>query len=151
MNQPSDVRILQSEKVFSVPLVAAFALNGWNEIVKQRTDGLTGSCLEWSNDVIWAESEGRIVGVMVYAWLDWNREVWINIAYVIPERRGQGVYRSMFARLEEVAKEKKAASIATGIHDDNTRMIKLALVTGRQPQPTRTYRKKLNLEEATHE
>ena len=55
-----------------------------------------------------AELEGRPVGQLMttYEWSDWRNGVflWIQSAYVLPEYRGSGVFRSLFRHLEEIAR-----------------------------------------------
>jgi GNAT superfamily N-acetyltransferase len=55
-----------------------------------------------SRGVYWvAEEAGRIVGMLLTTpeWSDWRAGwvLWIQSVYVIPEARGQGVFRDMYA------------------------------------------------------
>lgn len=56
-----------------------------------------------------AESEDRIVGSLMITkeWSDWRNGLfwWIQSVYVIPEFRRQGVYRSMYQTIQDMAKE----------------------------------------------
>lgn len=51
-----------------------------------------------------AEAAGRIVGCLMITpeWSDWRNGtvLWIQSLYVIPEQRGQGVYRALYEHLQ---------------------------------------------------
>ena len=52
-----------------------------------------------------AKEDGQTLGslMITYEWSDWRamRVWWIQSLYVVPERRRQGIFRRMFAWLEE--------------------------------------------------
>lgn len=55
-----------------------------------------------------AEATGQVVGCLLttYEWSDWRNGtvVWIQSVYVVPEARGQGIYRRLYQRVRsEVA------------------------------------------------
>lgn len=54
-----------------------------------------------------AEIGGNPVGqlMVTYEWSDWRNGWiwWVQSVYVIPERRRQGIYRSLYLRLREMA------------------------------------------------
>jgi GNAT superfamily N-acetyltransferase len=55
-----------------------------------------------------AEVDGKTVGQLMttYEWSDWRNGVflWIQSVYVLPEYRGSGAFRSLFAHLQELAR-----------------------------------------------
>ncbi len=55
-----------------------------------------------------AETNGRVAGqtMMTYEWSDWRAGVfwWIQSVYVVPDCRGQGVFRALFRHIETLAK-----------------------------------------------
>lgn len=60
--------------------------------------------------VYWvAERDGRIVGglMITYEWSDWRDGLvwWIQSVYILPEERGQGVYRDMYRYLRRRVEE----------------------------------------------
>ncbi len=65
-----------------------------------------------------AELEGKVVAstMITYEWSDWRNGVvwWIQSVYVMPEARGQGVYKGLYAYVQELAND-----------DDNVRGIRL--------------------------
>ena len=58
-----------------------------------------------------AEAKGRIVGglMITFEWSDWRNAWfwWIQSVYILPEFRGQGVYRKLYEFVLEQAKTKK--------------------------------------------
>ena len=65
-----------------------------------------------------AELDGKVVAstMITYEWSDWRNGVvwWIQSVYVTPEARGQGVYKGLYAYVQELANA-----------DDNVRGIRL--------------------------
>ena len=53
------------------------------------------------------EQEGQVVAstLITYEWSDWRNGVvwWIQSVYVAPEARGQGVYKGLYAYVQELA------------------------------------------------
>ncbi|MCM8532354.1 MAG: GNAT family N-acetyltransferase [Lentisphaeraceae bacterium] len=51
-----------------------------------------------------AEKDGFQVGclLLTYEWSDWRNKqvVWIQSLYVVPEMRGQGIFKAMFAKVQ---------------------------------------------------
>lgn len=72
-----------------------------------------------------AEYDGRIIGqlMVTFEWSDWrNRDVWwIQSVYVWPEVRRRGVYRKMYDRVLEEAREADAAGVRLYVDLRNTR------------------------------
>ena len=54
-----------------------------------------------------AECDGVVAGglMITYEWSDWRNKVfwWIQSVYVLPEHRGQGIYRSLYAGVRQMA------------------------------------------------
>ncbi len=55
-----------------------------------------------------AEQDGRPVGQLMttYEWSDWRNGVflWIQSVYVLPEFRGAGAFKALYAHLEDLAR-----------------------------------------------
>lgn len=115
------MKIGHSRSAAATPAFALIA-EGWNELVQ---DGLTpdlrgNSPVEWPNHVIYAaRDDGEIVGVLCYGFIDVISAVTVTLAYVEPTSRRQGVFRDMWAALQEKAKTLKAARIIADIHVNN--------------------------------
>jgi len=58
-----------------------------------------------------AENDGKIAGglMITFEWSDWRGQWfwWIQSVYILPEYRGQGVYRMLYEFVKEKAKESK--------------------------------------------
>jgi GNAT superfamily N-acetyltransferase len=56
-----------------------------------------------------AERDGQVVGQLMttFEWSDWRNGLflWIQSVYVMPENRGDGVFRGLFEHLERIARE----------------------------------------------
>ena len=57
-----------------------------------------------------AEVDGERAGQMMitYEWSDWRNGVfwWIQSVYTVPEMRGRGAFRALYAAVEEMARER---------------------------------------------
>ena len=57
-----------------------------------------------------AEVDGERAGQMMitYEWSDWRNGVfwWIQSVYTVPELRGRGAFRALYAAVEEMARER---------------------------------------------
>ena len=55
-----------------------------------------------------AERDGAVGGglMITYEWSDWRNKVfwWIQSVYVLPEHRGQGLYRALYEGVKQMAK-----------------------------------------------
>jgi GNAT superfamily N-acetyltransferase len=58
-----------------------------------------------------AEDEGRIIGglMITFEWSDWRDAWfwWIQSVYILPEYRGQGIYRQLYEFVKTAAAEEK--------------------------------------------
>ena len=68
--------------------------------------GVQGVFQEPARGTYWvAEEKGRVVGVLlaIPEWSDWRNAtvLWIHSLYVIPEARGQGVFKKLYLNLEK--------------------------------------------------
>ena len=71
-----------------------------------------------------ARIEGRPVASLMITreWSDWNSSWywWIQSVYVTPEYRGQGIFRAMYTRVIEIAKEQNVAQVRLYVDRHNT-------------------------------
>ncbi len=68
--------------------------------------GVQGVFQEPARGTYWvAEEKGKVVGVLlaIPEWSDWRNAtvLWIHSLYVIPEARGQGVFKKLYLNLEK--------------------------------------------------
>ena len=91
----SEGTVLDSENV----------LNGVTAVMKDESKGT----------YIVARTEDRPVASLMITreWSDWNNGWywWIQSVYVMPEYRGQGIFRAMYTKVIEMAKEQKIAQV----------------------------------------
>ncbi len=71
-----------------------------------------------------ADRDGDAVGQMMltYEWSDWRNGTfwWIQSVYVRPEDRRTGVYRALYARAVDLAKERGACGLRLYVERENT-------------------------------
>ena len=80
------------------------------------TKGVTAAMLDDSKGIYWvAKYEGRTIGSLMLTreWSDWNNEWywWIQSVYVAPEYRRKGVYKAMYLKVKDAAKENNVSQI----------------------------------------
>ena len=78
--------------------------------------GVTAAMLDDSKGIYWvAKYEGRTIGSLMITreWSDWNNEWywWIRSVYVTPAYRKQGVYKAMYQKVKDAAKENNVSQI----------------------------------------
>ena len=80
------------------------------------TKGVTAAMLDDSKGIYWvAKYEGRTIGSLMITreWSDWNNEWywWIQSVYVTPAYRKQVVYKAMYQKVKDAAKENNVSQI----------------------------------------
>lgn len=80
--------------------------------------------------------EGQPVASLMLTreWSDWNCAWywWIQSVYVQPEYRRQGIYRSMYAKVKEMAKEANVSSVRLYVDKTNQRGLSTYQALGMQ-------------------
>lgn len=70
-----------------------------------------------------AECDGQIAGglMITFEWSDWRNQVfwWIQSVYVLPEFRGQGVYRSLYEGVKAMAREQNCCGFRLYVEHSN--------------------------------
>lgn len=120
-----------------VPLIFA----GYNELASQGMasgDPPTGTYCK----AFYAEENDQVVGVLCWSEYDMRQEAWIEFGYVVPDRRGQGIYRKLLQALEDHAVKAGFRSIACGVNARNTKS-KWAHERSGMSLEALTFRKKL--------
>ncbi len=71
-----------------------------------------------------AECEGRVAGCLMitYEWSDWRNAVfwWIQSVYVHADFRRQGVYRSLYQHIQQMAREHNVCGFRLYVEKENT-------------------------------
>jgi L-amino acid N-acyltransferase YncA len=107
------------------------AIQGWLEL-QERGLGEPVMNLNWDANVIAAlADDGACIGVIVWQHIKWTRQVFVDLGYVAPAARQQGVYRALWAALVEKARELKVPHIYGITHLDNIDMRATARKLGR--------------------
>jgi ribosomal protein S18 acetylase RimI-like enzyme len=86
--------------------------------------GVTAAMLDDSKGIYWvAKYEGRTIGSLMITreWSDWNNEWywWIQSVYVAPEYRRKGVYKAMYLKVKDAAKENNVSLVRLYVDKTN--------------------------------
>ena len=56
-------------------------------------------------------------------WSDWNNSWywWVQSVYVMPQYRGTGIYKAMYAQVKEMAREEQVSQVRLYVDKGNTR------------------------------
>lgn len=86
--------------------------------------GVAAAMLDESKGMYWvAKFDGKTIGSLMITreWSDWNNEWywWIQSVYVIPEFRKQGVYKAMYLKVKDAAKENNVSQIRLYVDKTN--------------------------------
>ena len=102
----------------------AMESGGYTLDKEKVTKGVSAAMLDESKGIYWvAKYEGRTIGSLMLTreWSDWNNEWywWIQSVYVIPEFRRQGVYKAMYQKVKDAAKENNVSQIRLYVDKTN--------------------------------
>ena len=92
---------------------------------KERvTRGVTAAMLDESKGIYWVAKSGeKPVGSLMLTreWSDWNDEWywWIQSVYVTPEHRRQGIYKAMYEKVKEAARESGVSQVRLYVDKTN--------------------------------
>jgi ribosomal protein S18 acetylase RimI-like enzyme len=82
--------------------------------------------------VIWVEDgDGSPIGAIAFSYDYEEDEISIELTYVDPQHRRQGVYSMMYRKLLAVAAYKRVKCIVGGVHKRNDAMLRAAASSGR--------------------
>jgi GNAT superfamily N-acetyltransferase len=93
-----------------------------------RKIGFGDGMLNTSDSALWIEDDrGQPVGILVFS-IDGTcgEDIWLDLAYVIPEHRGKGMFTALFRKLVDLAADRGALTIGAGIHRENRPMLQAA-------------------------
>ena len=113
------------------------------------TKGVTAAMLDDSKGIYWvAKFKGRTIGSLMLTreWSDWNNEWywWIQSVYVIPEFRKQGVYKAMYLKVKDAAKENNVSQIRLYVDKTNLSAQKVYQKLGMHESHYLMYEENLN-------
>ena len=113
------------------------------------TNGVTAAMLDDSKGIYWvAKFEGKAIGSLMLTreWSDWNNGWywWIQSVYVIPEFRKQGVYKAMYLKVKDAAKENNVSQIRLYVDKTNLSAQKVYKKLGMHESHYLMYEENLN-------
>jgi GNAT superfamily N-acetyltransferase len=130
-------RIEELDSMLNTPAIK-LAVSGWHALLQAGFADEGGCVVQWDQKALlgWVEGDGRQCPVAVLTYYDRPamNDMWISLAYVLPEWRRKGVHTALFARLVEKAKEAKRRAICSGAHINNTASRQAMLAQGRVEQ-----------------
>jgi GNAT superfamily N-acetyltransferase len=100
------------------------AVRCWQELLDRNLIDDGAMAVGWDHKAIVAFGEdGSAIGVMTWVVQEWANGLFVFLAYVVPERRRQGVHTAMWNALVAKAIELKRPVIVSGtsIHNDAAR------------------------------
>ena len=112
----SQVKICDIDSIVQFQADMAMESEGCVLDKEKVTKGVTAAMLDDSKGIYWvAKYEGRTIGSLMITreWSDWNNEWywWIQSVYVTPRYRKQGVYKTMYQKVKDAAKENNVSQI----------------------------------------
>jgi GNAT superfamily N-acetyltransferase len=124
--------IRQAASVVSSP---AFPLisEGMNYLVQEGLHCGSDHILHETDQAIWAEEDGEVLGVIVFRCKVAASSIQIVLSYVEPSSRRNGLYSSLMNALVKRAEEERIVSILSTVSTANAAMIKLMQKMGRAP------------------
>lgn len=76
-----------------------------------------------------AKIDGTTVASLMLTreWSDWNNcwYWWVQSVYVLPQYRGRGIYKAMYAHVKQMAKEEQVSQVRLYVDKGNTRAQKV--------------------------
>jgi len=96
-------------------------------------DGFGDAELPFYNacNVVYAKLGEEVIGAAVWVADAQKRAAWIYFSAVDQEHRRKGVYSSLCAEVERLAKLKKCVALYSGVHVNNDAMINASVKSGR--------------------
>ena len=125
------ITITHHKRISQTPAIPLL-VRGWAEIsAASLTNG--GICIAWDHEALVALVDDTPAGVLSYNFSEWQNCFWVNLGYVLPEYRKQGVYRALWAELITRAQTAGALTIEGSTHVDNKALQRVASKLGRAP------------------
>lgn len=90
------------------------AVRCWHELLRDGLMDLGATAVQYDHKAIGVFEGSEILGVMTWVDQAWANQLSIALAYVIPNRRRQGVHSMMWRAVVEKARELKRPVISSG-------------------------------------
>lgn len=105
----------------------AMAMESEGTILEENKvrSGVTAAMEDESKGIyVVARTDGKPIASLMITreWSDWNNGWywWIQSVYVLPEYRGQGIFRAMYTKVIDMAKEQSVAQVRLYVDRHNT-------------------------------
>jgi GNAT superfamily N-acetyltransferase len=127
------VRIARVEKLSRCPAAVSLGIDGLQELHHKgwTEESVTG--LGYDRPALIAYDEVTAAGVIIYEVKEWMNSLCVELGYVAPVFRRQGVYRALWAELCLIAGEKGCRRISGSVHRDNAPMQSAMAALDREP------------------
>lgn len=86
----------------------------------------------YENSAFVAFQGDKPVGVLAYNKQEWRKVLWVQMAYVLPSARNEGIYARLWHEAVAKAVELKMVKVQGGVHVGNTVMRRTAVALGRK-------------------
>jgi len=117
-------KLSDAERIVELQLQMAQETEGLELNKDVVSKGVHGVFQEPTRGTYWvAEEKGRILGVLlaIPEWSDWRNGtvLWVHSLYVVPQVRGQGVFKKLYLNLKEQV-ERSAELMGLRLYVDKT-------------------------------
>ncbi|EJN11809.1 acetyltransferase [Bradyrhizobium sp. YR681] len=123
------VQITHYSGIDGTPAVA-LALRGQYEMINDGGEQAVG--LHHSYNGILASIDGKAVGVIIWFEQKDSHRLWLQLGYVLPEHRRNGIYNMLWDQLVDKARKLGASAIWSGTAIGNDAMRAVARKQGRK-------------------
>ena len=102
--------------------VVQIATSGLAELIVQGLADPVITILNYDDEALLARVEGVPAGVLTFTHQKWDRSIFVKFGYVLRARRRQGIYRALWDKLVEIARERKVPEILGSTAVSNSAM-----------------------------
>lgn len=147
---------IRSARISDAEIIAGFNLAHAKEVEKgvilNKRDTLKGVWAVIKNRnlgfYLVAEGKGQVIGVVLVTmeWSDWRNKFywWLGSVYVAPDMRGRGIFRALYSKVRQLAKEANVYSLKLYTASDNRRAHKVYNSVGMKEQGVKVFQRSLN-------
>lgn len=117
-----------------------FVIQEWHKMLVAGTSSKE-ICFSNSTSVVYAKNaDGEVIGAILFSVDQSKRQGWIYLAMVAEKARQQGVYSTMYERVENECRQQGAISLSSNVHVSNAPMLKALSKFDREPAWLKTIK-----------